>query len=80
MFRRGSGATIAYLAGAATLPIIAAIAVFSAVSGALMGCGIAKICEKVSRKRQNDPKMGILTALSIVLTPKWLNGNVATKT
>lgn len=74
------GATIAYLAGATTLPIIAAIAVISAVPGVLIGYGIAEICEKVSGERKNDPEKGILTALSIVLTPKCMSGSDVAKT
>ncbi|WP_110409854.1 hypothetical protein [Wolbachia endosymbiont of Folsomia candida] len=70
------GATIAYFAGAATLPIIAAIAVFSTVAGALIGYGIAEICEKVSREKQNDPKMDTLTALREVHTTELLTDSV----
>lgn len=68
------GTAIAYLAGAATLTPIGAVAVFIAatVIGALVGYGIGKFCEKVSEEKQNDPDMSMCTAIKNVLTPECL--------
>lgn len=68
------GAAIAYLAGAAALTPVVAVAVFiaAAVVGALVGYGIGKFCEKVSEEKQNDPDMNMYTAIKNVLTPECL--------
>ncbi|WP_341817045.1 hypothetical protein [Wolbachia endosymbiont (group A) of Agelastica alni] len=68
------GAAIAYLAGAAALTPVVAVAVFIAatVVGALVGYGIGKFCEKVSEEKQNDPDMSMCTAIKNVLTPECL--------
>src|SRR6266576_1173328 len=65
----GIGTVIAYLAVAATLTPIGAVAVFivAAVVGALLGYGIGKFCEKVSEEKQNDPDMSTWTAVKSVL-------------
>ncbi|WCR57912.1 MAG: Chaperone protein DnaJ [Wolbachia endosymbiont of Ctenocephalides felis wCfeJ] len=60
------GLSIAYLAGAtALISAIAAVAVFAAAAlvGALVGYGIGKFCEKVSKERQKDHHMNVGTAI-----------------
>ncbi|MBV2146611.1 MAG: hypothetical protein KTM48_08240, partial [Wolbachia endosymbiont of Pissodes strobi] len=68
------GLSIAYLAGAAALTPVVAVAVFIAatVVGALVGYGIGKFCEKVSEEKQNDPDMSMCTAIKNVLIPECL--------
>ncbi|WP_353272699.1 hypothetical protein [Wolbachia endosymbiont (group A) of Urophora cardui] len=71
------GLSIAYLAGAATLTPVGAVAVFlvAAVIGALVGYGVGKFCERVSEEKQEDPDIGTCDAVKSVLSSVWTTGH-----